>query len=280
MNIGCHVSIAGGVEKAPERASSLGCETFQIFARSPRGRGKDINDRQVREFKSEMKRYGFRYFYIHAPYYINLASSNKRIYYGSINALRKDLDDGSRLGARALMTHIGSSKDLGKKKSIDLVVDAIEKILDGYFGSCQFLLELSAGAGGIIGDRFEEIGEILSRVKSKHIIGVCFDTQHVFASGYDIRTRIALNQTLDEFDRYIGLEKLELSHVNDSKTELGSNKDRHENIGKGLLGEKTFELLIHHPKTKHLDLILETPVGGEIYKSEIGFLKEIRDRVG
>lgn len=275
MKIGCHISIAGGIENAPERAKVLGCETFQVFARSPRGRGKDISDEQVKKFRQEMDKYGFEYFYIHAPYYINLASENPRIYHWSISALRRDLEDGSKLGARAMMTHIGSAKDVGEGKAIELVVKAIEKVLEGYKGSCQFLLEISAGSGNIIGDRFEEIGEILERVKNKNL-GVCFDTQHAFGSGYDIRTQEGLENTLKQFEKYIGLKKLVASHVNDSKVELGSHKDRHEDLGKGFMGLKTFELFVRHPKLKKLDVLLETPTGGENYSKEIVFLKKIR----
>ncbi len=275
MKIGCHISIAGGIENAPERASILECETFQIFARSPRGRGADISRDQVKKFRDEMVRLNLEYFYIHAPYYINLASINKKIYHGSITALQRDLEDGSRLGARAMMTHIGSAKDVNEEQALELVSEGIEKILDGYEGTCQFLLEISAGSGAIIGARFEQIGEILKRVKNKNI-GICFDTQHAFGSGYDIRDQKGLENTLKQFEKYIGIEKLVVSHVNDSKVELGSHKDRHEDLGKGYMGIKTFEYFIKHPKLEKLDFLLETPTGGENYIKEINFLKKRR----
>lgn len=274
MKIGCHISIAGGIEKSPERAKALGCETFQVFARSPRGRGADISEMQVTLFRKEMHRYGFEYFYIHAPYYINLASIDKRIRHGSICALQKDLADGNRLGARALMTHIGSAKDVGKAKALGLVITAVEKILQGYRGNCQFLLEISAGSGAVIGGRFEEIGEILNGLGKN--VGVCFDTQHAFASGYDLRTQEGLNSTFQKFQQYVGLQKLVVSHVNDSKVELGSNKDRHEDLGKGYIGEEAFRSFVLHPSLQNIDLLLETPTGDEIYAQEIRFLKGVR----
>lgn len=275
MKIGCHISIVGGIENAPERAHTFGCETFQIFARSPRGRGADISESQVKKFRLEMERFGLEYFYIHAPYYINLASTNKKIYHGSINALRRDLEDGSRLGARAMMTHIGSAKDVEKEKAIELVEKGIEKILSGYKSSCQFLLEISAGSGAIIGSRFEEIGEILEKVENKNV-GVCFDTQHAFGSGYDIREKQGLEDMLKQFEKYIGVEKLIASHVNDSKVDLTSHKDRHEDLGKGFMGLKTFEYFVQHPKLKNLDFLLETPTGGENYTREIRLLKSFQ----
>ncbi len=278
MKIGCHVSIAGGIEKAPARAEELGCETFQMFVRSPHGRGTDISPKQVKNFRAEMEHFRLPYFYIHAPYYINLASENKRIWHGSIDVLRRDLEDGTRLGAKAMMTHIGSAKDIGKEKALKLVIEGIEKILEGYQGSCQFLLEISAGSGNIIGSRFEEIGEILSQLKNQDI-GVCFDTQHAFGSGYDIRSEDGLEDTFTQFEKYIGISKLVASHVNDSKIELGSHKDRHEDLGEGFLGKNAFRFFIQHSKLAHLDFILETPTGGERYRKEILLLKKFRAAV-
>ena len=254
----------------------MGCETFQVFARSPRGRGKDISDEDVGKFKDEIKKYGFDGFYIHAPYYINLASAKKGIFHNSIRALRKDLEDGSRLGATAMMAHLGSAKDVGEKKAVEMAADGIQKILDGYQGSCRFLIEISAGSGAIIGDTFEEVGKVLGKVKDKSV-GVCFDTQHAFASGYDLRTKASTSKVFKEFDEKIGMERLVLSHMNDSKSELGSHVDRHEDLGKGNLGKKAFEEFVRHPKCQNLDLILETPTGEAQYKKEIRMLKGWRD---
>lgn len=276
MKIGCHVSIAKGIYNAPARAADFGCETFQIFVRSPRGRGKNISDQDVKYFKNEMEKYEFDRFYIHAPYYINLASTNKRIYYGSITALRKDLEDGSRLGATGMMTHLGSAKDIDPAKAISMVADGIRKILDGYRGSCKFLIEISAGSGTVIGDDFFEIGQIIKKIPSKNV-GVCFDTQHAFASGYDLRTSAGISKVFQEFDEQIGLDRLVLSHVNDSKVDLGSRVDRHEDLGKGKLGRSMFEQFVKHKKIKNLDLILETPTGADQYKKEIILLKKFRD---
>lgn len=275
MKFGAHVSIAGGIPNAPLNAQIIGAETFQIFSRSPRG-GKvpEITPEIVKQFQTNLSKAKIKNFYIHAPYFINLASANNRIRQGSISILREELERGSKLGATGLMFHIGSAKDFGRKKSLELVVEGINKILIGYKGKCQFLIENSAGAGEIIGDTFDEIGHILKKIKDKKV-GVCLDTCHLFASGYDLRTPKALNNTLNKFEKSVGLKKLKVFHLNDSLVPLNNRKDRHADIGHGELGKKTFALIINHPKLKHLDAILETPEIKIDYKKTISLLKKL-----
>ncbi|MBU0964340.1 deoxyribonuclease IV, partial [Patescibacteria group bacterium] len=179
MYIGAHVSIAGGVFNAPENAHKIGCECFQMFTRSPQGGPSPVLDKKiVSSFKAGFKKNKQKAFYVHTPYYINLASSKNRIRYGSIKVIRDDLERASLLGAKALMTHLGSSKDLGSQEALKQVIKGIGKILEGYKGETQFLIENSAGAGGtIIGDDFKEIGQII-KAYPQHNIGVCLDTCH------------------------------------------------------------------------------------------------------
>jgi len=269
--VGAHVSIAGGVENAPLNAAELKLETFQIFARNPRGGvKKEYTDEQVALFKERMEEHGFDRFYIHTPYFINLASAKARIYHGSISAIREDLERGTMLGATAIMTHIGSAKDLGKKEAMKKVIEGLGKILEGYEGTTELLVEIAAGAGEIIGDTFEEIAEMIG----PHDLRMCFDTQHAFASGYDLRTPKAVKKTLDDFDKVIGLDKMLITHLNDSKTELGSRKDRHEHIGEGEIGKKGLAAFLGDPRLDHLDAILETPHDETIHK-DIKFLKSL-----
>src|SRR3989339_44908 len=182
MKFGAHVSIAGGIDQAPARAHQLGCECFQIFSRSPRGgQASKLTQEIVKKFKSECQKYNFKEYYIHTPYFINLGSSNNRIYYGSISAVREELERGSLLSAQYVMTHLGSAKDLGLSKTLRQTIEGIGKILDGYRGKARLLLEIAAGAGKIIGDSFEDVAYILKNVPKN--IGVCFDTAHAFASG-------------------------------------------------------------------------------------------------
>jgi len=196
MKLGAHVSIAGGIFKAPLNAKKLGCETFQIFSRSPRGgMPPEITDNIVEQFKNNMEQADIKNFYIHAPYFINLASDKPRIAKGSIEILRSELERGNKLGAVGVMFHMGSAKDFGSTKSLKMAIDAINEILENYDGKTLLLIENSAGAGEILGDKFDEIGFIIKKIKNKAKIGVCLDTCHMFASGYDMRDKKSLGKT-------------------------------------------------------------------------------------
>lgn len=244
--VGCHMSIRGGVENAPKLARELGCEVMQIFSRPPQGgTGQELNEKIVEKFKSECKKYKIENVYIHAPYYINLASTDNRIRYGSISAIRTELERASLLGAKYVMTHLGSAKETENSEAIKKVIDGLEKILDGYKGSAKLLLENSAGAGRIIGADLKEIKDIMKKIKSPALAGICLDTQHGFASGYNWKSGI-------------DLENIKLIHANDSASELGSRKDRHEHIGKGKIGMDGFEKIAQFAKKQKIDLICET----------------------
>ena len=275
MQIGAHVSIARGIENAPENAHQAGCECFQMFSRSPRGgKAPELTPAVVKKFKDNCKKYKLDNYYIHTPYYINLASEKKRIKYSSIKVIREDLERGSQLGAKYVMTHLGSAKDVGMKKGIAMVVTGLKEILKGYTGSTKFLIEMSAGSGAIIGSKFEDVKTILKGVGPK-VHGVCFDTAHAFASGYDLRNKKAVDQTLKDFDKTLGLSKLKLIHINDSASDFDSRVDRHAHIGMGKIGREGFEVFVNHPKLKHLDAILETPGDGR--QDDVKVLKELRD---
>ncbi|HBP00267.1 MAG: putative endonuclease 4 [Candidatus Uhrbacteria bacterium GW2011_GWF2_41_16] len=280
MRFGAHVSAAGGVWNAPEHAASIGCEVLQMFSRPPQGgTPAPITAETIQKFQTSMKEHGIHAAYIHAPYFINLASGEARIRHGSIQIIRDELERGSLLHCRSLMFHPGSGKDLGQEKGMQAVVEGLDEILDGYKGTCQLLIEISAGAGMILGDSFEEIAYFLNKTKYGKKIGVCFDTQHAFASGYDIRTKEAWEKTIEHFDILIGLERLVLSHCNDSKTPFESHKDRHEHLGKGSIGLSAFKILVQHPKLQHIDLILETPFEPDIsgIKKDLQQLKKFRN---
>ena len=274
MNIGAHVSIAGGIDQAPLYAKEAGCECFQFFSRSPRGgHAPELTEPLVKSFKDNCRKNNILNSYIHTPYYINLASTNNRIRYGSIKVIREELERASILGVRYVMSHLGSANDLTRTKAIQKVIEGIKKILDGYKGSALFLIENSAGSGNIIGDQFEEISEIIKGIplSVRNKVGVCLDTCHAFASGYDLRNKKAIDKTLKEFDARIGLSKLKMIHGNDSMTEINSRVDRHEHIGMGKIGKEGFKEIINHPKLKKLDLILETPADGR--QDDIKMLK-------
>ncbi len=276
MLFGAHVSIAGGLFNAPLNASQIGCEVFQIFTRSPQGGvAPQLTPKIVKQFLENCKKYSQQEWYVHAPYFINFASEQSRTKYASISVVRQELDRASLLKAKYLMTHLGSYKNLGKEKGFIQLVDGLDQTLKGYRGTTQFLIEISAGSGEIIGDSFEEIAEILFHSKlKKYNIGICYDTQHGFASGYDIRTLETVKKTISEFDKTIGLCCLKLSHCNDSKTKLGSHKDRHEHIGDGLIGLDGFKFLLSDKRLKNINFVLETEHDNII--EDLKILKRIR----
>ncbi|HEX7586625.1 MAG TPA: deoxyribonuclease IV [Patescibacteria group bacterium] len=274
MNIGAHVSIAGGIQNAPERAAGLGCECFQMFTRSPQGEKAPILTQEICEkFKAQSAKFKIKEVYIHTPYYINFASANNRIRYGSVSVVRDELERGSLIGAKYVMTHLGTAKELGQKEAVKKVIEMLKKTLDGYAGGTKLLLENSAGAGEIIGDDLKEMREIIEGVDSSSIAGICLDTQHSFASGYDWRD---FDATLKKIDSEIGLRQIKLIHANDSQTDFASNKDRHEHIGKGEIGLDTFKKIVAFAGKNNADMILETE--HEAVTEDIKLLKSLRGK--
>lgn len=279
MLFGAHVSIAGGIFNAPRNAAELGCEVFQCFTRSPQGGpAPKLTKDVIAKFKDELKVHNQARFYVHAPYYLNLANPKKQIRSNTARIVREELERSSLLGATALMFHIGSAKGVEQKQAEGWVVEGLDKIMDGYQGSTQLLIENSAGAGMIMGDDFEEIARFIKKAKRGKKIGVCLDTQHSFASGYDLRDKKNVNATLKQFDSTVGLEKLILIHANDSMTDFASHKDRHEHIGRGKIGQSGFSALIKHPKLKNVDFILETPHHNGGVQKDLKLLKKLRDK--
>jgi deoxyribonuclease-4 len=291
MKFGVHVSIAGGIENAPQRAHGTGCECFQIFSRSPHG-GKTVNmtPQKAEKFKKECIKHGLKNCYIHTPYYINLASANNRIYYGSISAIGKELEVADMIGARAVVTHLGSARELGKVEAEKKLVEGLKKIIQQSPASkkserkeikfkATLLLEITAGTGEIMGDTFEEMAYFIKETEKgikSNKLGVCFDTAHAFASGYDLRNEKAVKKTFDQFEKVIGLERLKLIHCNDSMADIGSHIDRHDNIGNGKIGLEGFRAILNEPRLKSMDFIIETPAGRE--EEDLEALKGIRNK--
>ena len=286
LKIGCHVSIAGGCWNAPKNAADLGCETFQIFTRPPQGgKAPELTEEVVARFKSEMQKYDYDVFVVHCPYFVNFGSAETRISHGSAAIVTEELKRANLLGTKYVMTHLGSAKILGQELAFDQTKKLLTKTLEEYEGSdalvgvnqTQFLLEIAAGAGEIIGDTFEELAELMEPLtKFKTFGGICFDTQHAFSSGYDLRNAETVNETFRKFDTVIGLNYLKMSHINDSKIELAGRKDRHEHIGEGKIGEGGFEALVEFFKSEKINipLILETPP--DKVREDIEILKNLR----
>lgn len=286
IKIGCHVSIAGGIYNAPKNAAELGCETFQIFTRSPQGGPVPaLTDEVVGLFKAGMQQYGFTDFVIHAPYIINFGSGKPQTFRGSVSIIRTELERGSLLGAKYVMFHPGSFKDLGPEEGMKQVKAGLQEVLEGYDGATKLLIEISAGAGQVVGDTFEELAELVAILnRYPGFGGICYDTQHAFASGYDIRTPKAAADTFKKFDAVLGLQYFRMSHVNDSKPEFATHRDRHEHIGDGHIGTKGFEEFFKQvsklkgaTKNETMPLILETE--HDKVQIDIEILKKLRNKL-
>ncbi len=272
MKVGCHVSSSGGVTNAPQRAADLKCEVFQMFTRSPQGgAAPKLTPDIVKNFKSEMKKWGQENCYIHAPYYINFASIKPETVKASVRIIREELERGSLLGAKSLMTHLGSSKDFPRDEALKMVASAVRAIMKGYKGSTQFLLEISAGAGNVIGDTFEELEQILG---DNEKVGICIDSAHMFASGYDIKTKDGFDSTLKIIEKTVGIDRIKVIHANDSMVGLNEHKDRHDHIGDGKIGIEGFKNLIK--AFPEIDFILETKP--DKVAEDIKKLKGIRNK--
>ena len=280
MKIGCHVSIAGGIFNAPARAQELGCEVAQIFTRSPQGGpAPKLTPDVLGQWHAAVEDAGLQEIVVHTPYYINFASSNPRIQKGSSSIVREELERASLLGAKYLMTHLGSARDVPQLIAEQMVVDGLLKTLDGYKSSTTFCIEIAAGAGNTLGSSFEEVGRYIQAIEKKdkrlkNSIGVCVDTCHAFASGYDLRDTATVKKTMNDFDQAIGFDRLQLLHVNDSKFSLGENKDRHDHLGKGKIGKAGFLAMMKHPVLKNVNWYLETEHDG--VKADIDFVKKHR----
>lgn len=285
--IGCHVSAAGGVWNAPGNAAVLECEIFQIFTRPPMGGpAPKIEEEAAEKFKQEMQKYNFADFVVHAPYIINFGSAKKNVYQGSISIVAEELKRANSLGAKFVMTHLGSGKDLGKEKACRQARQGLAEVLEKYGeGKTQFLLEIAAGSGETLGGTFEDLADLMEPLKKfKTFGGICFDTQHAFASGYDLRSAESVASVFKQFGKIIGLKWLKMSHVNDSKIPLGGRKDRHEHIGEGEIGEKGFAALLERWSNvkdgmgaNSMPLILETE--HDKVKKDIKILKTLRDKI-
>ena len=272
FKIGCHVSIAGGYKKAVEDALWAGGNTFQYFTRNPRGgSSKELNHKDLEDFKRIYKDNNFFPLFAHAPYTMNLSSDKEDVRSFAKNVLNEDLIKISKLPESYLVFHPGSHVGQGAEKGTELILDALNEVISQE-NETFILLEGMSGKGTEIGGSFEELNNIIQGIKNNKMIGVCLDTCHLYSAGYDIKND--LEGVISEFDKIIGLEKLKGIHINDSKVPFASKKDRHEVLGEGTLGLDTFINIINHPLLKDLIFNLETPNELDGYKKEIELLKK------
>jgi len=274
--IGAHLSISGGLEKSAERAASIGCTTMQIFTKNNKAWfGKTIDEEEAKLFRKAVKSAGLSKIMAHCSYLINLASAKREVEQKSVAALKHELHRCEQLGIPYLVLHPGSHLGAGVEKGIKKVVKNLATVLKTASGKTTILLETMSGQGTNIGATFEEIKEIYKNCEYKKLLGVCLDTCHIFAAGYDISTPEEYEKTIKKFQRIIGLSRLKAIHINDSKTECGSKKDRHENIGKGEIPIEAFKLIMQDKRLSKIPKILETPSadGMTEYKREVRRLK-------
>jgi deoxyribonuclease IV len=258
--VGLHVSIAGSLESSFDRASELGANTFQIFTRNPnQWKFKPIPDDVSESFRERRKKSGIRRVVDHMPYLPNLASPEKATKKISRFSLTEEVKRCDSLGIDYLVVHLGSHLGKGIAVGISNVAEACNEALSHSTGEASILLENMAGQSHSVGSRFEELKAILEKVKVDERVGVCLDSCHAFASGFDLRDKAAVDHTMGLFEELVGLDKLKVIHLNDSKGTLGSKLDRHENIGKGKIGRKGIRDFLHYPGVSERPLIMETP---------------------
>ncbi len=277
--LGAHVSIAGGVKNAPLNGEKIGCEAIQIFTKNQRQwSAKPYEKKEIEEYFNNLNKVKIKKVVAHTSYLINLASPTEEIFEKSIDALIDDLERCNSLNIPFTIIHPGSHLGEGVEKGIERIIIGIERVFEKVKRGA-IALETVAGQGSNIGFKFEQLKKIMEGVKEKDRIFVCFDTAHAFEAGYDIKTQNGFKKVLDEFDKIIGIEKLCAFHLNDSKTPLGSNVDRHENIGKGFLGLEPFKFLVNNEKFKNHPMILETPGGDEMYIEDLKTLNLLKSLI-
>lgn len=261
--IGAHVSVAGGVSKAYDRIREIGGECFQIFVKpNVQWRTGEVSLEEADRFLSQQKKTGLAPLIAHASYLLNLASADRTLRQRSILTLAFELVRSARLGLRYLVLHPGSHGGEGEKKGLERVVKGIDQaVAKAQARETKILLETMAGAGNQLGGRLEHLSQITGRCRNGEDLGVCLDTCHVFAAGYDLASASGYADFFGSFHKLIGLDRLKVVHANDSKSPLGSRVDRHAHIGQGYLGLKTFRRLLADPHLQGIPFILETPKG-------------------
>ncbi|MBM7623469.1 deoxyribonuclease IV [Sporohalobacter salinus] len=260
MELGAHLSISGGVDKALDRAEELEINTLQIFVKNPRGwTGKELTTKIANLFKEKSKAMNLASSVVHANYLSNLATPKNELYKKSKESLKEDIRRADCLGVNYVVFHPGNHTGSGIEAGIERVNKALKEIIKDLNPKAKLLLENVSGAGTEVGFNFEDLLAMTAGIPLDRV-GVCLDTCHAFAAGYDLRSKDGFDRLLTEIDDTFGLDHLKVIHVNDSKRELGTNKDRHYHIGQGKIGSEGFARLVNHPQLKEKVFIIETPI--------------------
>jgi deoxyribonuclease-4 len=277
MLLGAHVSIAGGVFNAPLRGQEIGCNTIQIFTKNAnQWKAKKISPAEIEKFQLTRTQTDISPIVAHDSYLINLASPDKSQWEKSLEAFLEEMERAEELQIPYLVTHPGAHKDAGEDEGIKRLIESFNILQDKTKGfRLKIILETTAGQGSSLGYRFEQLAEIINSIEESGRMGICFDTCHTYAAGYNIAPEKGYYQVWEEFDRIIGLPLLKVIHLNDSKKGLGSRIDRHEHIGKGLIGVELFKRLLKDPRFQDIPMILETPGGQAEHKMNLDTLKTL-----
>ena len=262
MQVGCHVSASGSIDKAVDNAVERNCTAFQIFTRSPRSwHAKELTKEVIDAFKSKLKDSKIDRFAIcaHMPYLPNLATPKEDAFEKSVNTLVSEVERCAQLGIPYLVTHLGSHLGTGEEAGIKRLVDGLTKAGQTK-NDVMILLENTAGQKNSVGSDFQQLGEIFKQLKPEKKFGVCLDTCHAFVAGYDLRTKEKVKETFKEFDKHVGVENLKILHLNDARGELGCNLDRHYHLGLGGIGGEGITSVVKFANKKKIPIILETPI--------------------
>jgi deoxyribonuclease-4 len=275
--VGAHVSIAGGVYNAIVNGEKIGATAIQMFSKNQtRWISKPLSDEDAAKFRNDWQNSTIQEIVIHDSYLINLGSPDPVLLQKSRDAFLDEVERAEKLGVRYLIFHPGSHLETGEDVGLKTIAESMNGVIDARPGyDVKLLLETTAGQGTNLGYTFEQLAQIMELVEDKQRQGVCLDTAHVFAAGYDIRTKETYEAMFTEFDSIIGLESLLAIHVNDSKKELGSRVDRHENIGEGLLGREPFRFLMNDSRFTDVPKLLETPGKEEDFRRNLFLLKSL-----
>ena len=275
MILGAHMRNTGGLATALSAGAEIGCDAVQVFTKNPqRWRAKALAEEEIAAFAAEQAQTGIEPVVAHDTYLINLASPEEDNLRKSLDAFVEEIERCHLLGIPFLVTHMGAHRGAGDEAGLKTLAESVNLVLERTEGTeVMVVLENTAGQGTGLGYRFEHLAQVISAAEQDERVGVCFDTCHAFAAGYDLRTQETYTATFEELDRTVGLHRLRAIHANDAKREFGSRVDRHEHIGEGELGLEVFRMLMNDPRLRDIPILLETPDGEENHERNLKCLR-------
>lgn len=275
--LGAHMPVNGGLASALTSGAEIGCTAVQLFTASPKQwHSPPLTEEEQRAYLDALEGVGIQFTCAHDSYLINLAAPDPKVLNASLRAFRHELERAHALRIPWVVTHMGAHLGTGEEAGLQRLVDSVRKLLDESEGlDAGIALETTAGQGTGLGYTFEQLGAVLSGVGEHPRLGVCLDTCHVFAAGYDLRTRDAYEALWEAFEQHVGLEHLKIIHCNDAKKTVGSRVDRHAHIGEGEIGLQPFRWLLNDPRLVHLPFILETPEAETMHRRNLEVLQSL-----